>query len=382
MLYQIVNNFPNAIIYESEGPFVSLYQPTHRHRPDNQQDVIRFKNLINKIESSFEEKYPGEDIDLFMKPFHALSMEKSFWNHTADGLAILASKNTCVIYKLPRNMEEIALVGERFHIKPLIRTFQSADRYHLLGLDRKQFTLYEGDRYGVEEVEIDPEIPRTIEEVLGDDYSDPYLSLGFRDGVGKTPIFHGHGGRKEMLEVDTQKYFRYVDEFIAENYSNVMKLPLILMTLDEHHSEFRKISNNTYLIDEGIKKDYKKQSMDQIRGNIWAVIEPLYLKKTNRLVERFHAKQAEFMASDDLSDLTRAVKENRVETLLLEADRVLIGRINKETGQLERTDVENIDSYNVLDELAEIMVKNKNDVVILPKERMPSTTGIAGIYRY
>ncbi|MGQ0699043.1 MAG: hypothetical protein ACT4PZ_12470 [Panacagrimonas sp.] len=27
-------------------PCLSLYQPTHRHRPDNQQDPIRFRNLV------------------------------------------------------------------------------------------------------------------------------------------------------------------------------------------------------------------------------------------------------------------------------------------------------------------------------------------------
>ncbi|NLY81575.1 MAG: hypothetical protein GX078_02185 [Clostridiales bacterium] len=380
MLYQIVNDFPNTIIYEEEGPFISLYQPTHRHGPENQQDVIRFKNLIREIEGSLKQNYPNEDIEMFMKPFNALSDDKSFWDHAADGLAILASKNTCVIYKLPRNVEELSVVGERFHIKPLIRTFQSSDRYHLLGLDRKNFILYEGDRYGFEEVEIDPEVPRTAEEVLGDEYTDSYLGYGSHGGAGNTPLYHGHGGRKDALEIDTQRYFRYVDKFITENYSNTMKLPLILMTLDEYHGEFRKITNNAHLLDKGIRKDYKEQSMDQIKQSAWALIEPIYLEKTKALVERFYKKQSEFVASDDLSDLARAVREKRVETLILEADKVVIGCFDKETGKLERK--ENTESCNVLDELADMMIKNKGEVVILPKERMPSTTGAAAIYRY
>lgn len=382
MLYQIVNDFPNAIIYEDEGPFISLYQPTHRHRPENQQDIIRFKNLIRNIEDALKEKYPNENMESLLKPFQALAADKLFWNHAADGLAILASKKTCVIYKLPRTVEEVSAVGERFNIKPLIRTFQSADRYHVLGLDRKQFKLYEGDRYGFEEIELDPEVPITIEEVLGDEYSDPHLSLGFRDGAGETPLYHGHGGRKDTLDKETRKYFRYVDQFITENYSNTAKLPLILMALDEHHGAFREISNNSYLIDKGIRKDYKMLSLDQIRENAWETIEPLYFKKTKGLVEQFQAKRAEFLASDDLSDLTRAVREGRVKTLLLEADKVVTGRIDSETGQLERKDAGSGQSYNVLSELADMMVKRKGEVVILPKDRMPTTTGVAGIYRY
>ena len=61
--------------------FRSLYQPTHRHGPENQQDVIRFKNLLREIESSLKHKYPGEDIDLLMKPFNELSDDKLFWDN-------------------------------------------------------------------------------------------------------------------------------------------------------------------------------------------------------------------------------------------------------------------------------------------------------------
>ncbi len=102
-----------------------------------------------------------------MKPFYVLAEDRIFWNHTLDGLAILAADNKCVVYNLQRPVKELVVVSDSFHIKPLIRIFQSADRYHLLGLNRNEFTLYEGNRYGFEEVEMDPNIPRTIKEVVG-----------------------------------------------------------------------------------------------------------------------------------------------------------------------------------------------------------------------
>jgi len=34
---------------ECDPPCVSLFQPTHRNHPDNQQDPIRFKNLLIAI---------------------------------------------------------------------------------------------------------------------------------------------------------------------------------------------------------------------------------------------------------------------------------------------------------------------------------------------
>ena len=44
-----------------EPPCLSLYQPTHRHYPDTQQNPIRFKNLVSVLETSLREKYANKD---------------------------------------------------------------------------------------------------------------------------------------------------------------------------------------------------------------------------------------------------------------------------------------------------------------------------------
>ncbi|MFP5405867.1 MAG: dihydropteroate synthase, partial [Gammaproteobacteria bacterium] len=42
----ISNDYPGLLLEQREGPCLSLYQPTHRSFPDNQQDPIRFRNLV------------------------------------------------------------------------------------------------------------------------------------------------------------------------------------------------------------------------------------------------------------------------------------------------------------------------------------------------
>jgi len=43
---------------------------------------------------------------------------------------------------LQRPVPELAVVAESFHVKPLIRILQSADRYHVLGLNRQQIKQF------------------------------------------------------------------------------------------------------------------------------------------------------------------------------------------------------------------------------------------------
>lgn len=382
MLYEIINEFPHDIIYETEGPFVSLYQPTHRHGPENKQDPIRFKNLIKEIENSLKQKYDKELIAKIMKPFNAIAEDNTFWNYTNDGLAILASKNQCVVYKLSRPVEEIAVVANSFHIKPLIRVFQSADRFYLLGLNRKEFKLYEGTRYGVEEVVFDEDTPTTVKEVLGDQFTDSYLNPSAYGGAGGTPMFHGHGGRKDEIDIDTERFFRYVDRFVMENYTKPTDLPLVLVSLDEYHGIFKEISHNPLLMENGVKTSFDTMSLEDLKEESWKVMEPVYLEKTKKLVDRFEFERSKFFGSDDLAQVAKAAVENRVDTLLIESERVLPGSINKETGQIQEGQLDDPRVDDMLDDLVELVLRSSGHVVLLPKERMPSTTGVAAIYRY
>ncbi|MCF6460688.1 hypothetical protein C3E88_06460 [Clostridium sp. Cult3] len=380
-MYEIVNDFPNEILNAQEAPFISLYQPTHRHRPENKQDLIRYKNLVQEIEKSLEQKYPKKEIGSIMEPFYALAEDRIFWNHTFDGLAVLSAEGKCVVYNLQRPVKELAVVADSFHIKPLIRIFQSADRYHLLGLNRNEFTLYEGNRYGFEEVQFNPETPRTAKEVLGDEYTKPSVTTGTYGSTG-SGIFHGHGGRKEEIDKDTEKFFRFVDRLILEEYSRPTGLPLILVSLTEHHGLFQSISHNPFLMEEGIRTAYDSLTIDELKETVWEKIEPLYLGKTRKLVEKYEIARAKFLGSDDLAQVARAAFENNIDTILIEADRIVPGKVDLLTGELERGDLGDPSFDDVLDDLAEMVFKNKGEVVVLPKERMPSDTGVAAVFRY
>ncbi len=382
MSFKVVSDFPPEILNETEAPFISLYQPTHRHRPENKQDVIRFKNLVRRVENSLKEYYSKREREQILAPFYSLAEDVPFWNKTRDGLVILATKNRGVLYRLQRTVKELAVVADSFHIKPLIRIFQSADRYQLLGLNRNEFGLYEGNRYGFEEIELEPDVPRTAAEVLGQEYGEKYLNFGSYAGVDGVGTFHGHGGRKEEIDKYTERFFRYVDKFVWENHSRASNLPLILLALGEYHSLFQDISRNPLLIKDGIRTAYTAISVEDLKKDVWEKIEPLYLERTKQLVGEFKAAQAEFMASDDVTQIARAALEKRIATLLVESDRIIPGKVDLTTGKLVTGDLDHPEYDDVLDDLAEMVLNSKGEVVVLPRERMPTTMGAAATYRY
>lgn len=370
---------------ECDPPCLSLFQPTHRSHPDNQQDSIRFGNLLRVLEESLKKQHASEEIALLLEPLLALAEDRPFWNNTFDGLAVLRSRNLFRVYKLQRSLPELAVVANSFHIKPLLRILQSADRYQVLALNRHEMRLFEGNRDVVDEIAVAEGVPRTLTEALGEELTDPRQTVSAYGGSGggQPPMHHGHGGRKAEVDRDAERFFRAVDRALLEHHSRPSGLPLILAALPEHHHMFRELSHNPFLIDEGIDVHPDSlDSIDEFRERVWQAIEPRYLARLADLVETFNSNRPRGLSADDLAQVAREVVAGRVQSLLIEADRVIPGRVDAATGDLEFDELSSPEFDDVLDDLGSMTLSMGGEVVVVPTQRMPTETGVAAIYRY
>jgi len=378
-------NFTQELLLNCDPPCLSLYQTTHRRHPDNQQDPIRFRNLVKVLEESLLQQVPKQDVRLLLEPFLALADDRDFWNHTLDGLAVLGAKGIFRVYRLQRPVAELVIVADSFHTKPLMHILQSADRYHVLGLNRQEIKLFEGNRDALYEIRLHQDVPRKLTDALGEALTDPHLTVASYGGAGgsQAPMHHGHGGKKAEADIDAERFFRTIDRGILEHYSQPSGLPLILAALPEHHHMFHEISANPYLIDESIDiHPDALSSMDELRVRAWQLIEPHFLARLATLVEEFGNAKSEGLGDDDIAQVARSVVGGRVATLLIEACREIPGRINAATGEIEFDKLAHPEVDDLLDDLGMLALKTGGQVVIVPTERMPTKTGIAAIYRY
>ncbi len=380
-MFEIVKDFPNPMMFLAAKPCISLYQTTHRNSPDKKQDPIVFKNLIQTIEQELERKYNLTETTALMQPFYDLKEDAAFWNNSLDGIAVLANPEKCIVYSLSRTMPNLAVVANDFHIMPLIRAFQSSDQYLLLGLGGSEFSLYQGNRYEIKPLELPAATPTTMNEILGATLSEP--SLGQRSSqAGGSSVFYGHGGKNDENEKDLEKFFRYIDKFVLENYSKTMKLPLVLVSLTEYQGEFKALSNNPYLMKEGIEVSPDALNKEQLREGAWNIVLSSYLAKTKTLVEAFQAAQASGKGSDFPEDIADAVYLKKVKKLIVEDGKVILGKFDETTGKLKFGTSDQAGYGNVLDALIKNILQDKGEVVVLPKEKMPGISGIAALFRY
>ncbi|MFC1919475.1 hypothetical protein ACFLWX_01615 [Chloroflexota bacterium] len=365
-------------------PCLSLYQLTHRSHPENKQDPIRFRNLVKELEASLRQKYPVVEARLLLEPFEALAHDDAFWNHTLDGLAVLGGPTLFRVFQLQRPVEELVVVADSFHTKPLRRFLQSVGRYQVLGLSLQKIQLFEGNRDVLDEIEPAPGVPRTITEALGEELTEPHQTVASYGDVGgsNTPMHHGHGGKQDEVEIDEERFFRAIDRAVLEHHSQTSGLPLILAALPEHHHVFHRVSHNPFLMAEGITINPDTLPIDELRKRAWQIAEPEYQALLDKMADEFELAKSKELGSDELAQVAKAAAAGRVATLLIEADRQIAGRLDGTTGRVEVADMSHPQVDDLLDDLGELVAKMGGKVMVIPAEQMPGRTGLAATYRY
>ncbi|MGF1612702.1 MAG: hypothetical protein ACFCVA_01985 [Gammaproteobacteria bacterium] len=364
-----------------QPPCISLYQPTHRHYPENHQDPIRFKNLIREIEESLRRQYPTRDVRELLQPFQALAANGDFWNHTRDGLAMFVCHGILDSFQLQRSLPERVVVADSFHLKPLFRYLQSADRFQVLSLTRDSAMVFEGDRYALDAEVPSDDFPSRLEQVVPPPRTEPGMSVASSSaGVGSPKMLRGHDEGKQAI--DTEKFFRAVDRAVTAQFSKPSGLPLVLASLSEQQALFRRVSQNPLLLAEGVNGNPAELREDELRQQVWQVLEPHYLARLQQLQESYHAAAARQAGSADLADVAKAAVFGRVGTLLVEAERTLPGLIDPASGSIRPAELGSRRVDDMLDDLAELVFIKGGNVVVVPGERMPTSSGLAAIYRF
>ena len=133
-------------------------------------------------------------------------------------------------------------------------------------------------------------------------------------------------------------------------------------------------------MEEGINSSYESLEMELLKEKALEIIEPIYLKKTKNLAYSFEKANANSLGSDNLAQVAKATFENRVKTVLIEADRIIPGKTD--AGEIELGNIQDPYCDDILDDIAEMVLKNRGDVVVFTKDMMPSDTGVAAIFRY
>ena len=395
MTYNVAREFPNEIIFAEKGPLVSIYLPTHRQLPERRQDIVLFRQLVKDAEKNMGTEYPPTECGKISKFLAEIENDKNFWDNTREGLAVLASPDKCVVYLLDSKVDALAIAADSFHIKPLVSAFQKIEDYQILAISGKEYSVYQGNKYGIDEIDLGPDVPKTIDEILGPLHTEKYTTQGTYGASGGAALHtggghagnggafvHGQGSKKDDVKQDLENFYRNVDKLVHENVSMKSGLPLILANLHERQSMFMKIAKNPYLVSEAVDYSYDTQDLEGLNKKALALIEPLYKEKNKALAEKYAEAKAKGMGADKIEEVAKAIAEAKVAVVMIEEGKVISGKVLDDLGNVELYEGGKHGADDLLDDFVELVIRQKGDVVIMTKEEMPTDTGVAVIYRF
>jgi hypothetical protein len=332
-------------------------------------------------------RYPKSQIRDLMERLREVEREReAFWIRQWDGLAVFVSPDVTQVIQLQRPVEELVVVADTFHVKPLIRLLEAADRYDVLCLTQQHVAMYEGNQFALDEIPL-RNVPTSIMQVVGPTpQQQPYPHAWSLGQTGSAPagqrIGGGAGsGSGSGYEANLERFFRVVDKGVWENHSRKARLPLVLCAVEHYHPVFHQVSKNPFLVVEGIKHDPESMTVARLKEEAWKVMEPHHRQQIEKVADMFRSAKARRLGSDEPAQVAEAALQGKVGTVLVEAEKRIDGKIDRRAGTVELGNARP-EADDLLDEIAEIVLRRDGQVFVVPHEQMPSESGVAAIYRF
>lgn len=373
-----------AVMSEHTDPCISLFMPMERAGKETRQNAIRFKNMLNQAGERLRERgLDDTTTQQILEPAQARLNDSIFWQHQSDGLAVFCAPDFCHIYRLPLAFEELLLVSDRFHIKPVLPLFTNNEHFFVLALSKHSVRLFDATRYSISQMELPEETPTSLEEAVSLD--DPEKQLQFRTNVprgggeGQAPAFHGHHDPDERVQLE--RYFLEVDRGVSEVLKE-QQAPLVLMGVDYLLPLYRDRTSYSNVYEEGVTGNPDLLKPEEVHEQAWQVMEPLLDQQRQAAVERFHQDQARDLAASDLKEVVSGAVFGRVDTLFVPSGVHWWGRFEQSENRLDLHDEHQPGDEDMLDLAALHTLTHGGIIYTVEPEQVPSDGPAAAIFRY
>ena len=363
-----------------KGLCVSVFMPMHRSGPETQQDPIRLKNLIREAEERLIARgLRTPEAKELLEPAERLLRDGLFRQHQSDGLAMFLSLGVFHYYLLPFVFEELVIVTDRFHIKPLLPLLSGDGRYFVLALSQNKIRLLQSTHYSVSELDV-ADVPENLAETLRDDDSWKDLHMhSALSGKGKLSAIT-HGDEVDSKE-NIRRYFRRIDKGLHELLRDE-RAPLVLAGVDYLHPIYKEVNSYPHLMDEGIAGNPERLSAGELHELTWTIVKPYFQKAQQEAVNRYKEFVSSGKASNRIRKIIPAAYHGRIELLFVILDLQQWGTFDPGTDEIHLHKKEKTGDEDLLESAAIRTLLNGGTVYMVEPGKMPDSGPLAVVFRY
>ncbi|MDD5724066.1 MAG: hypothetical protein PHY29_10085 [Syntrophales bacterium] len=356
-----------SLMRKQLGICISIYMPTIRKGTETQQNQIRYKNLLRDTENrllSSGELRPSEIKDV-LAPAQELSGNIPFWQSQSDGLALFLSPGSFTYYRLPQRFEELVVIADRFHIKPLIPVLSPDTEFSILAISQKNVRFLKCSLQRVKETDIKG-IPENLDEALNLDDFEKRLQR--------------HTG-SEDIKVKILQYFQLVDKGLHELLRD-KKFPLIFAGVDYLFPIYREANTYPHLSDKWISGNPEGLSAERLSDMAWPIVRDLLKTKRVDALAQYNQNAGTGLTSSNVEEIVREAFHGRVGVLFVPVDIQQWGTFDATTGEVKLNKDASPGNEDLLDLATLQTILNGGVVYPINGKEVPKGSFIAAIFRY
>ena len=348
---------------------VSIYLPTTPVTTDIGGSRIEFKNLAGTaLDQLREADLDKREVARVADGLDDLLDDEDFWMHQAYSLAVFATSDSVRTFRLPNRITALVEVSDRFHLKPLLRAATFPQAAFVLVLAQGSVRL----------LEISADLPPAAVAVEGLP-SDAASAVGKASITDRAPSGRVQGS--EGQKVRLTQYARQVDGAIRPILTG-RDLPLILAASEPLDGIFRAVNSYPGLASAGISGNPEATPVGDLASAARVILAELYAADLVALRARFEALRAQGRASTDIVDVARAATFGAVDTLLVDIDEVVPGRVDETSGAVTFGQADDAADYGLVDEIARRAFLSGARVLGVRAVDMPGNGSVAAILRF
>lgn len=377
-----------TLMEKRPGYHVSMYMPMHRAGVETLQNSVRCRNLLRQAEEHLlQSGMPPSQANALLEPVTQRLGDYTFWQHQSDGLAVFLAPGVCEMHCLPVPFDELVVVNQRFHLKPLLPWLSEDGRFYVLTLSQNDIRLLQCTRYSVAEVEL-PDVPKSRDEALK--YNDPERQQQFHTETQpfghptsgeRGAIFYGTGDDSHDPKGLIVEFFRIVDRGLHEVLRNE-QAPLVLAGVEYLWPRYKEVATYAHVVEAGIPGNVDGLRAEALQAKAWPLVEPLFRQARQDAEARYRRYIGTGRATYDLQEVVRAAHHGRVETLFVATGMQCWGTFIPETQDVTLAQEGTQEHEDLLDYAAFQTLLNSGTVYAVSPDEVPDHAPLAAILRY
>lgn len=368
----------------ARGRCVSIYMPTFPGSVDELQDRVRLKNLAQRAERLIVERGLSEDeAAKLLRDVKGLPDEKPFWHDRSQGLAIFAAPGLLRMWRLPVRFDEFVYAGRRFHVKPLIPLLTDDQQYWLLAFSRNRARLFRGARFSFEERQV-PGLPQSVKEAMNfiPVKGGKQVHSGAGGHLGKqSAVHHGQGGHPDAERGEMEAFLRELEGAVYPVLRE-STLPLMLATVQPNVPLYRAVSRYAHVLDDVVVGSPDHLTPHALHELSWPIVAQQLELRRAKAGEEFQRLAGTPRGSQNPREVVVAAGAGRVDTLFVDRAAHLWGTLDEASQVVHAHEEEHAGDDDLLDWAAERTLEQRGTVYVVPRDRMPTDSSVAAVYRY